>query len=102
KRSAQLWGEYLKLLWIEPWFSSCHKKSPTTVELFCRGGRSRTYDLHIPNVERYRVTLHPGKESRFFWCTNIVLILILSICLFDLQFKCLIICLIFFYAVHAR
>ena len=24
-----------------------------------RGGRIRTYDLHIPNVARYRATLHP-------------------------------------------
>ena len=26
---------------------------------FCRGGRIRTYDLHIPNVARYQATLHP-------------------------------------------
>jgi hypothetical protein len=26
---------------------------------FRRGGRIRTYDLHIPNVARYRATLHP-------------------------------------------
>jgi hypothetical protein len=25
----------------------------------CRGGRIRTYDLHIPNVARYQATLHP-------------------------------------------
>ena len=93
----------LKLLRIEPRLEpATNKKSPTTVELFCRGGRIRTYDLHIPNVARYRATLHPEKVSPFFCGTKIGLILILSICFFDLQFKCLIICLIFFYAVHAR
>src|SRR5690606_40640742 len=49
-----------KLLRIEPRLEpATNKKSPTTVELFCRGGRIRTYDLHIPNVARYRATLHP-------------------------------------------
>src|SRR5690606_32416609 len=43
-----------------------NKKSPTTVELFCRGGRIRTYDLHIPNVARYRATLHPEGITFFF------------------------------------
>jgi hypothetical protein len=43
------------------------KKSPYLISLvrygdlpvFCRGGRIRTYDLHIPNVARYQATLHP-------------------------------------------
>jgi hypothetical protein len=30
---------------------------------FRRGGRIRTYDLHIPNVARYRATLHPEGEK---------------------------------------
>ena len=34
------------------------------VRLLSRGGRIRTYDLHIPNVARYRATLHP--ESVIF------------------------------------
>ena len=29
------------------------------LKILCRGGRIRTYDLHIPNVARYRATLHP-------------------------------------------
>ena len=28
-------------------------------ELFCRGGRIRTYDLLLPKQTRYRATLHP-------------------------------------------
>ena len=32
------------------------------VSAICRGGRIRTYDLHIPNVARYRATLHPDSE----------------------------------------
>src|SRR5690606_558795 len=38
------------------------KKKPLIISGFCRGGRIRTYDLHIPNVARYRATLHPD------WC----------------------------------
>ena len=34
-------------------------KKPLKISGFCRGGRIRTYDLHIPNVARYRATLHP-------------------------------------------
>ncbi len=30
---------------------------------FSRGGRIRTYDLHIPNVARYRATLHPENKN---------------------------------------
>src|SRR5690606_16797187 len=45
------------------------KKKPLIISGFCRGGRIRTYDLHIPNVARYRATLHPEKVSPFFhWC----------------------------------
>ena len=33
--------------------------SPRAQNFFSRGGRIRTYDLHIPNVARYRATLHP-------------------------------------------
>ena len=29
------------------------------LQTLSRGGRIRTYDLHIPNVARYRATLHP-------------------------------------------
>src|SRR5690606_15247373 len=39
------------------------KKKPLIISGFCRGGRIRTYDLHIPNVARYRATLHPEKVS---------------------------------------
>ena len=34
---------------------------------FSRGGRIRTYDLHIPNVARYRATLHPEKVSPLWY-----------------------------------
>lgn len=34
-------------------------EKPLIISGFCRGGRIRTYDLHIPNVARYRATLHP-------------------------------------------
>ena len=34
-------------------------------EVFSRGGRIRTYDLHIPNVARYRATLHPDRYLLF-------------------------------------
>lgn len=33
----------------------------------CRGGRIRTYDLHIPNVARYRATLHPDQGITFVY-----------------------------------
>jgi hypothetical protein len=33
----------------------------------CRDGRIRTYDLHIPNVARYRATLHPELWYRSFF-----------------------------------
>ncbi len=36
--------------------------------LSSRGGRIRTYDLHIPNVARYRATLHPEKDITFVLC----------------------------------
>ena len=41
----------LKLCNLRPFVLNC--------VLTCRGGRIRTYDLHIPNVARYRATLHP-------------------------------------------
>src|SRR5690606_3628126 len=44
------------------------KKKPLIISGFCRGGRIRTYDLHIPNVARYRATLHPEKVSPFVYC----------------------------------
>src|SRR5690606_34923385 len=57
----------LKLLRIEPRFEpATNKKSPTTVELFCRGGRIRTYDLLLPKQARYRATLHPERVSYSF------------------------------------
>lgn len=31
---------------------------------FCRGGQIRTDDLHIPNVARYRATLHPELSQK--------------------------------------
>jgi hypothetical protein len=40
---------------------------------FCRDGRIRTCGLHIPNVARYRATLHPVKKSAFagyYHCAN--------------------------------
>lgn len=37
----------------------CLCSHPTLLIFFRRGGRIRTYDLHIPNVARYRATLHP-------------------------------------------
>ncbi|GAA4131987.1 hypothetical protein GCM10022216_02630 [Sphingobacterium kyonggiense] len=36
-----------------------------------RGGRIRTYDLHIPNVARYRATLHPEMVSPLFCVAQI-------------------------------
>src|SRR5690606_20232879 len=54
----------------------CHsrtqKKPDFSRAFLCRGGRIRTYDLHIPNVARYRATLHPDKVSPLILCgTNI-------------------------------
>ena len=41
----------LKLLRIEPRLEpATNKKSPTTVELFCRGGRIRTFHLIISKL----------------------------------------------------
>ncbi len=37
----------------------------------CRGGRIRTYDLHIPNVARYRATLHPDRYLFALSCKGI-------------------------------
>ena len=40
-------------------------------ELFCRGGRIRTYDLLLPKQTRYRATLHPENFCKHNeeWCS---------------------------------
>ncbi len=37
------------------------------LQTLSRGGRIRTYDLHIPNVARYQATLHPDCYFRKFF-----------------------------------
>ena len=45
----------------------CSKKARQKSGFSGRGGRIRTYDLHIPNVARYQATLHPDYSIIYFF-----------------------------------
>lgn len=48
-------------------------KKKDRIAVLSRGGRIRTYDLHIPNVARYQATLHPDSLNNWE-CKNKVLV----------------------------